>query len=98
MTGVGKRARQEDWSDTKLIEQIMSALCVEEHTARDMLTEYLDEEVHDVKSEEASVINNEGLWSQVEFLRESGYHDYDFDRIFQCVIEDATEEENEDDE
>ena len=31
----------------------------------------LDDLVHDVKSEEASSINNRGLSSQIEFLKES---------------------------
>ena len=37
--------------------------------------ERLDELVHDLKSREASDINNSGLTEQVKFLRESGTHD-----------------------
>ncbi len=38
----------------------------------------LDDVVDDIKLEEASVINNNGLRAQVEFLEENGFDEKDF--------------------
>ena len=37
----------------------------------ELVTEVMDEKVHELKSSEAADINNGGLWAQIEFILES---------------------------
>ena len=51
--------------------KLVSAL--DAHVDADNFMSVLDDAVHDAKSGEASYINNGGLESQVEYLRDSGW-------------------------